>query len=40
MARHELVTLSELKDYIGIISGRDKDDALLLLHERVSGHPG
>nr|DAY36891.1 MAG TPA: PORTAL PROTEIN, 15 PROTEIN, HEAD PROTEIN, VIRAL INFECTION, TAILED.2A [Caudoviricetes sp.] len=31
MARHELVTLSELKDYIGITSGSDKDDALLLL---------
>ncbi len=31
MAQHELITLNELKDYIGITSGKDKDDDLLML---------
>ena len=31
MARHELITLDELKDYIGITTGSNKDDALLMM---------
>ena len=31
MAQHELVTLNELKNYIGITSGGNQDDALLMM---------
>ena len=36
MARHELITIDELKTYIGIAEGNEKDDPLLLLLIRAS----
>ena len=36
MARHELITIDELKNYIGITEGNEKDDPLLLLLIRAS----